>query len=169
MGTCATPGIICTNSYLSPHGAGVGNHWFQLHGINAHTVLGTDNPKTVRPQGRPLHCGVECTVKRYNKVLTKLLMRHRLFEKLEFLWTNHLMSADASNFDIPFLWEQDRTLMDAIHDTGIFDRREQETLNWYRHFKGVHSIGDKVCSNGHTIDPTMLTQEAGQSSRDFYL
>ncbi len=26
VGTYATPGIICTNSYLSPHGAGVGNH-----------------------------------------------------------------------------------------------------------------------------------------------
>jgi hypothetical protein len=69
----------------------------------------------------------------------------------------------------PLFREQDRTLMDAVHDTGIFDLREQETLNWYRHFKGVHSIGDMVCSNGHTIDPTMLTQEAGQSSRDFPL
>jgi hypothetical protein len=35
-------------------------------------------------------------VKQYNKVLTKLLIRHRSFEKLEFLQTNHtLMSADA--------------------------------------------------------------------------
>jgi hypothetical protein len=53
--------------------------------------------------------------------------------------------------------------------TGIFDWQEQETLNWYRHFKEVHSIGDIVCSNGHTINPNMLTQEAGQSSRDFPL
>ncbi len=74
-----------------------------------------------------------------------------------------------SNFDILLLREQDRTLMDAVLDTGIFDRREQETLNWYRHFKGVHSIGDMVCSNGLTIDPTMFTREAGQSSRDFPL
>jgi hypothetical protein len=62
-----------------------------------------------------------------------------------------------SNFDIPLLQKQDRTLMDAVHDTGIFDWREQETLNRYRHFKGAHSIGDVVCSNGHTINPTMLT------------
>ncbi len=53
--------------------------------------------------------------------------------------------------------------MDAVRDTGIFGRREQETLNWYRHFKGVHSVGDMVCSNGHTINLNMLTQEAGQS------
>jgi hypothetical protein len=73
------------------------------------------------------------------------------------------------NFDIPLLQEQDHTLIDAVHNTGILDRREQETLNRYRHFKGVHSIEDMVCSNGHTIDPTMITQEAGQSSRDFPL
>jgi hypothetical protein len=96
LGTYATPGIICTNSYLSPHGTGIGNHQFQLHNFDAHTVLGTDYPKTVHPQGRGLRCGVEHTVKRYNKVLTKLLICHRLFEKLEFLQTNHhLMSADA--------------------------------------------------------------------------
>jgi hypothetical protein len=28
VGMYATPGIICTNSYLSFHGAGVGDHWF---------------------------------------------------------------------------------------------------------------------------------------------
>jgi hypothetical protein len=67
-----------------------------LHNFDAHTVLGTDYPKTVHPQGRALHCGVECTVRWYSKVLTKLLICHRLFEKLEFLQTNrHLMSADA--------------------------------------------------------------------------
>jgi hypothetical protein len=95
VGTYATLRIICTNSYLSPHGTGVGNQRFQLHSFNAHTVLGTDYPKTVRPQGKALRCGVECTVKQYNKVLTKLLICHRSFEKLEFLQSNHhLMSAD---------------------------------------------------------------------------
>jgi hypothetical protein len=96
FGTNTTPGIICTNSYLSPHGTGVGNHRFQLHDFDAHPVLGTDYPKTVRPQGRAVCCGVERTVKQYNKDLTKLLIRHRSFEKLEFLRINHhLMSADA--------------------------------------------------------------------------
>ncbi len=56
VGTYATPGIICTNSYLSPHGTGVGDHRFQLHDFDAHTVLGADYPETVHPQGRALHC-----------------------------------------------------------------------------------------------------------------
>jgi hypothetical protein len=47
VGTYATLEIICTNSYLSPHGAGDSNHRFQLHNFDAHTVLGPDYPKTV--------------------------------------------------------------------------------------------------------------------------
>ncbi len=96
VGTYATSEIVCTNSYLSPHGTGVGDYWFQLHDIDAHTVSGTDYPKTVHPQGRALHCEVERTVKRYNKVLMKLLICHKSFENLEFLQSNHhLMSADG--------------------------------------------------------------------------
>jgi hypothetical protein len=30
VGMYAPPEIICTNSHLSLHGTGVGNHWFQL-------------------------------------------------------------------------------------------------------------------------------------------
>jgi hypothetical protein len=59
--------------------------------------------------------------------------------------------------------------MDAVHDTGIFDRQEQVTLNWHRYYKGGHSIGDMVFSDGHTINPTMFTKEPGQSTRDFPL
>jgi hypothetical protein len=79
------------------------------------------------------------------------------------------MFCPHSDFDILFLQEQDRTLIDAVHDTRIFDRQEQETLNWYRHFKWVHSIRDMVCIDGQIIYLTMLTQEAGQRSRDFPL
>ncbi len=109
VGTYATPGIICTNSYLSPHGAEVGDHQFQLHDFDAHTVLGTDYPKTVHPQGRVLCCGVEGTVKRYNKVLRQLLICHRSFEKLDFLQSNHHhMSAD--DFQILFnRWDMEVT------------------------------------------------------------
>ncbi len=80
VGTHATPGVICTYSYLFLHGAGMGDHQFQLHNFDAHTVLGTDYPKMVRPNGRALCCGVdEQTVKQYNKVLRQLLIRHQTF------------------------------------------------------------------------------------------
>ena len=109
VGTYATPGIICTNSYLSPHGTGAGDHRFQLHNFNAHTVLGTDYPKTVRPQGRALFCGVKRTVKRYNKVFRQLLICHQSFEKLDFLQSNHhLMS--VGDFQLLFnKWDMEVT------------------------------------------------------------
>jgi hypothetical protein len=49
--TFATPGIVCTNSYLSPHGAGIGEHRFQIPDFDAHLVLGTEYPTTVCPSG----------------------------------------------------------------------------------------------------------------------
>ncbi len=74
-----------------------------------------------------------------------------------------------SDFDILLLHEHDRTLMDAFHNTGIFDRHEQETHNRYWHYKGVHSIGDMLCSDSLTFYLIMLNKEAGQISRDFPL
>jgi hypothetical protein len=101
VGTYATLGMICTNSYLSPHGAGVGNLRFQVHNFDAHTVLSTDYPKIVCPHRRALLCGVEQTVKQYNKVVRQLLIRHQSFEKLDFLQSNHhLMS--VGDFQILF-------------------------------------------------------------------
>ena len=31
---------------------------------------------------------------------------------------------------------------------------------------GVHCVGDMVCSDGLTLDPNMITQQPGQSSRE---
>jgi hypothetical protein len=109
VGMYATPGIICTNSYLSPHGTGVGDHQFQLHDFDAHTVLSTDYPKLVHPHKRALSCGVKQTMKRYNKVLRQLLLHHQSFEKLDFLQSNHhLMS--AGDFQLLFnRWDMEVT------------------------------------------------------------
>ncbi len=68
VGTFATPGIVCTNSYLSPHGTGVGDHHFKANDFDALSVLGTDYPRMVCPAGKALCCKVLCTVKKCNKV-----------------------------------------------------------------------------------------------------
>jgi hypothetical protein len=98
------------------------------------------------------------------------LATHRFVRNLwEFLHRYGVVFCLFLNFDIPLLRENDRTLMDAVHKIGIFDKHEQETLNRYWYYKEVHSIGDMVCSDSLTIDPTMLTKEAGQSFGDFPL
>jgi hypothetical protein len=106
VGTYATPRILCTNVYLSPHGAGVGDHWFHLHNFDAHTVLGTDYPKTVCPTCRVLCCKVKHTVKQYNKVLKQMLIHHHSFEKLQ---QNH-QHMSAADFQLLFnKWDKEVT------------------------------------------------------------
>ena len=88
-GTYATPGIHCQNSYVAPHGTGVGDHRLQIHDFCATSVLGIDYPTLVRPEGRRLRCDVEKSVKNYNKVLKQLYLRHRVFEKFERIDQNY--------------------------------------------------------------------------------
>ncbi len=107
VGMFATPEIVCTNSYLLPHGAGIGIHCFQVHYFDAHSILGTKYPKTTRPSGRALQCKVAQTVKKYNTVLKQLLVRHRSFEKLGFLQQNSkiLMAAELQLMFNQWDWE----------------------------------------------------------------
>ena len=109
VGTFATLGIVCTNSYLSPHGTGIRNHRFQIHDFDAHSVLGTEYLTTVRPSGQALHCKVVRTVNNYNKVLKQLLVQHRSFEKLEFLQQNH-SNMSAADFQLMYSqWDREVT------------------------------------------------------------
>ena len=73
-GTFATPGIVYYNSYVSPHGGGVGYHRFQIHDFCAESMLGIKYSKYIKPTGRALRCQVERTVKKYNKVLKELML-----------------------------------------------------------------------------------------------
>ena len=66
-------------------------------------------PTTVCPSGRALRCKVARTVNNYNKVLKQLLVRHRLFEKLEFLLQNH-SNMSAADFQLIFnQWDREVT------------------------------------------------------------
>ena len=82
VGTFATPGILCVNSYLSPHGTGVGDHRFQLHDFDAISVLGIEYPKLVKPTGRSLRSSNPKARKKYTKILKRRIAKHRINEKL---------------------------------------------------------------------------------------
>ncbi len=51
-------------------------------------VLGIEYPKTVRPTGRALRCEVVRTRKKYIEKLKKGFVKHRIYEKLEYLHLN---------------------------------------------------------------------------------
>jgi len=71
------------------------------------------------------------------------------------------------SFDIPLLRENDRTVMDAVYDTGIFSSKELEQINRVRHHKKVSSVGDLAGCDGQTIMPGMYTSIVGESRCKF--
>jgi len=110
-GTYATPGIVCRDSYVAPHGSGVGDHRLQIHDFCARSVLGIDYPKLVKPAGRKLRCDREKSVKTYNRVLKQLYLRHRAFEKLEELRENY-EHMTAAEFQLTLnSWDREVTQM----------------------------------------------------------
>ena len=68
---------------------------------------------------------------------------------------------------ISVLCVNDRPLMEAVVDTGIFSSTEIMAINRFRHHKRVHSIADLVCCNSLTIKPLMFTMTKGRSSLEF--
>ena len=98
VGTFATPGIVCTNSFLSAHGVGVGDHRLQLHDFCAISILGTEYPKTVRPSGRALRCDVPRIRKKYIKRLKKQIKRHKIEVKLNIL-NDHQMELSQEELE----------------------------------------------------------------------
>jgi hypothetical protein len=109
IGTFETPGIVCRNSYISPHNEGVGAHRFHVHDFDAGSVLGTTYPKFIHLAGHVLCCGVKWTVKKNNKVLRQLTMQHRSFEKIEYLHRRH-SHLRALKFQLMFnVWDRGLT------------------------------------------------------------
>ena len=73
----------------------------------------------------------------------------------------------GSKWLIPVLRAGDRAFMDVICSTDLFTPLEWSLINRVRKYKGVHSIGDFTLCDGSSIDPWILTEEPGTSSRVF--
>ncbi len=87
------------------------------------------------------------------------LATHGFFRNLwELLERYGILFRLHADFDIPLLQERDRTLMEAVCETGIFTKQEIISINCTRHYKGVHSIGDMTYSDGLSMDLTMYTR-----------
>ena len=96
VGTFATPGIMCVNTYLSPHGGGVGDHRLHIHDFDAMSVLGSEYPKIVKPTGRSLRCDNVKARRKYIKKLKQSLKSHRVYDKLEYLNNNkHILPRET--------------------------------------------------------------------------
>ena len=119
-------------------------------------------------QAFQVEVGLRCNIFVQSFVVFGQLATHGFFRNLwELLHWYGIIFLIYADFDILLLREHDRSLMDAVHNNGVFDQYEEATINRYHHFKGVHSIRDMVYNDGLIINPVMLTKEPGQSIRDF--
>ena len=77
----ATAGVECKAAEVLKQGLGVGDHLVLLFDIYKRSNLGFLNPRVVSPPGRILRVDIRVYKAKYNKVLTQLVDRHRMFEK----------------------------------------------------------------------------------------
>jgi hypothetical protein len=96
------------------------------------------------------------------------LATHGFFRNMwQLLWLFGARFRICDTFDIPLLWQDDRAVMEAIADTGIFLQGELVRINRFHHHKKVHSIGNLTQCEGITVHPTMFLREEGESYRVF--
>ncbi len=96
------------------------------------------------------------------------LATHGFFQNLwQLLFKYGVCLRRPRHSSISVLPVNDRPLIEAVVDTGIFSTAELVVINRFCHHKQVHSIGDMVCCDGLTIKPLMFTITKGQSSLEF--
>ena len=63
--------------------------------------------------------------------------------------------------------ERDQVIMELFINSGLWSKRRLIIRNRVRRFKNIHFFSEILCSDRKTIDPRMLTNNKGHSSRDF--
>jgi hypothetical protein len=84
----ATSGIECINAYILPHKGGVGDHRSFILNFTSSSVIGTKFPNIVCYSARKLHCKLTCLVQSYNAELDMLCNRHRMYQRIYFIYSN---------------------------------------------------------------------------------
>ena len=91
----ATSGIECVNTDILLHKGGVGNHrWFILN-LTSSSMISTKFPNIVHCSARRLHCKLTRLVNAYNAELDMLCNRHKMYQKIYFIYSNLDSFSDA--------------------------------------------------------------------------
>ena len=61
----------------------------------------------------------------------------------------------------------DRAIMELFLNSGLWSKQQLIILNRMRRFKKIHQFSEYLCTDGKTINPTMLISCKGHSSRKF--
>jgi hypothetical protein len=84
----ATAGIKCINAYILPHKGGVGDHRCFILDFTSSSVIGRKFPNIVHCSARKLHCKLTHLVQAYNAELDMLCNRHKMYQRIYFIYSN---------------------------------------------------------------------------------
>ncbi len=92
----ATAGIECVNAYILPHKGGIGDHRCFIINFSLLSVIGTRFQNIVRCATWRLHCKSTWLVQTYNRKLDLLCSRHKMYERIYFIYShmNYLSDED---------------------------------------------------------------------------
>jgi hypothetical protein len=84
----ATSGIECIIACILPHKGGVGDHRYFILDFTSSSIIGTKFSNIVHCSTRKLHCKLTCLVQSYNAELDMLCNRHRMYQRIYFIYSN---------------------------------------------------------------------------------
>jgi hypothetical protein len=79
---------IDANAYILPHKGGIGDHRYFILDFSSSSVIGTRFQNIVRCAARRLHCKSSRLVQAYNLELDMLCSRHKMYERIYFIYTH---------------------------------------------------------------------------------
>ncbi len=93
----ATAGIECVNVHILPHKGGIGDHRHFIIDFSSLSVIGTRFQNIVRCTARRLHYKSTWLVQTYNCELDLLCNRHKMYERIYFIYS-HVEYISDKNF-----------------------------------------------------------------------
>jgi hypothetical protein len=106
-GIFATAGIECVNAYILPHKGGVGDHWHFILDFMASSVIGSKFTNIVSCSARKLHCKSKWLVQSYNAELDMLCNRHKMYQRIYFIYFNIYSFSDEEFLYLMNKWDKE--------------------------------------------------------------
>jgi hypothetical protein len=105
----ATAGIECVNMYILSHKGGIGDHRCFILDFSSASVIGTRFQNIVRCAARQLHCKSSRLVQAYNRKLDMICSRHKMYERIYFIYFHVEYLSDADFTFLIYNWDTELT------------------------------------------------------------
>jgi hypothetical protein len=122
----ATAGIKCINACILPHKGGVGDHRCFFLYFTSSSAIGTKFPNIICCSARKLHCKSKRLVQAYNAELDMLCNRHKMYQRIYFIYSNIVSFSDKEFLFLMNNWDKE-----------LVQFKLHSEMNWIK-FKTCH-------------------------------